>query len=248
MCGYTWSIPTELANRAAPTRRRDADEPACDEAAWRGRLPGDRHGGRGRPAARPLVQAARADALARASREDLPQGRGAGRRQARRDLDAPRRGADNPHPAAQSGGARGACGVGRQPRGCARAARHDALRGRRRARPQQALRPRGAGRLGHDAPHRRNAGLARQGRQPACACAPARPRHERRDCSSPRIAEPPRRSGKPFARGRPRRSTGRSWKARPSYPRVASRFISPRGRAWGTSEPRGNRGPARPAT
>ena len=175
--------------------------------------------------------------VAVASRQDLPQGRGSGRRQARRDLDAARTGPDDPHPAAQSG-----CGaLGRRPASSANPddardiARDDAVRGQGRAGAQQALRPRRAGRLGHDAPYRRDAGVARQGRQQArCWCIGSTATLAA-CCWSPRTAAPPRSSARRFARDRRRKSIGRWSRACPSPRRGAFRFISPRARAWATT-------------
>ena len=50
----------------------------------------------------------------------------------------------------------------RRPRGRPRARRDDAVRGQGSARPEQALWPRRAGRLRHDAAYRRHAGIARR--------------------------------------------------------------------------------------
>ena len=114
--------------------------------------------------ARPLVQAALSDAVPVASGENLPQGRGAAQRQARRDFRAHRgrrqcaraaahrRGAESP-----GGEASGAVG--------SRRPRHQRHGPARRPRPdgaEQAVRPGGAGRFGHQGASRRHVAIAGQ--------------------------------------------------------------------------------------
>ena len=158
---------------AGALRRKAGHTDGCGNPA------GD--GGRGGHAPRPLVQAARADALPVASEQDRAHRPGPGRRRAGEDGDAARQRAERAGAAAQSrrgSAARGACRVGRRRR--ARPARHDPVRGPRPARLEQAVRPRRAGRLRHQAPHRRHARLAAErARRPSVARAPARPRHLR---------------------------------------------------------------------
>ena len=120
-------------------------------------------------------------------------------------------------------------------------------RGRRRARPEQAFRACRARRLGHEAPYRRHARGARQGRN-----RPVLVHRLDRDTSGVPLIAKNRRSaaalGEAFRRDRRRKSTGRSSKARPSSRRDASLSTLPRARAWATNGRRANPAPARPAT
>ena len=127
------------------------------------------------------------------------------------------------------------------------ATRHDPVRGQGRDRAQQAARPRRAGRLGHQAPYRRNAGGAGgHERGPTCAGPSARPRHVGRAVAGQVAQEAVGMAGQPSAHaGRASQSTGRWWKACRSHCRAASQRPSPRARAWATSAARAARGRGR---
>ena len=129
----------------------------------------------------------------------------------------------------RSGGRRGAA-QSRRPRGDPG---DDAVRGPRRDRAQQALRPCGPGRLGNEAPHRRHArGARRQARRPPRSRPSARSRHLGRSAHR-RVAKDRGRARRdlPLARGEENllgAGRGRAQARR----RGASRCFSPRARRW----------------
>ena len=157
--------------------RKDGNATDGRRSPRQGGLLRDRRGRSGH-AARPLAPSPVSGRRELAPDADRAQGRGARLRQAGGYFDPAR---DRRKRACAAAQVRRAASAGRQARQSWRRRsdpRDDSVRGSRRDGAQQALRPRGAGRLGDHAPYRWHAaGARRQGRQPARSRSSAGPRH-----------------------------------------------------------------------